>query len=179
MIKIKVIKQYLLIGTSLFLLLSCKQLNKNKKAELAKEFLQFYLSKLDKDKAPILLDSHTETTSQQCVVDIDDELKGLGFNLTDFIDQSLLKMNLGGSLQFISKEKLPDPTVPDSWRNFEKQYKNGFYIISAPIVNDKCDSVILYYSYYCDERCGNGGMVLYKKTDSDWKLIKVCCKWVS
>ncbi len=125
------------------------------------------------------MDSYNETASQQCLAEKSNTLNSLGFNLRELIEDNSLKTDLQGFLEIISKEKLPSPRVPDSWKSFRKQYKNGFYIISVPIVNDKCDSVIFYYSYYCNERCGNGGMVLYKKAGAKWKLIKEYCKWVS
>lgn len=172
-------RKYLLVTTGIILILSCTENNKRKKIEAANGFLHYYSGEFNKNKAPMVLDSYSQTDAKRCLLGIEDELTGLGFNMKDLIEDSLFKKSLRDSTKFISKEKLPGLSVPNSWQNFKSQYKNGFYIISVPIVNDKCDSIIFYYSYFCDERCGNGEMVLYKKTNSGWKLVKKFCNWVS
>lgn len=171
-------KRYLLAITGIFLLFSCTDSKKVKKAEVANQFVNYFLSELAKNGTSIAFDSYSDSDSEQCLSRIEDSLARNGFNMKDLTEVSLLKADLHDSIALISKEKFPKSGIPDSWRNFRKLYKNGFYIISVPIVNDKCDRVIFYYSYYCDDRCGNGVMALYEKNSSGWKLLKKYCDWI-
>lgn len=175
----KSFKNYLLVVTSLVLLFSCTEDNKKKKVVVANEFLHYYLNEVNKNKAPMMLESYSHSDASRCLSQMGDELTKLGFDMEDLIEESSLKFSLQDSAKFISKEQLPNLSAPNSWKKFKNRYKNGFYVISAPIVNDNCDRIIVYYSYYCDERCGNGEVVLYKKNGSGWKRIKKYCDWVS
>lgn len=54
------LKKYLLVIAGVVLLASCTARNNRKQTVVANEFLHYYLTVLNKDKAPMILDSYSQ-----------------------------------------------------------------------------------------------------------------------
>lgn len=64
-----------------------------------------------------------------------------------------------------------------AWTNYFGAYKSGYYDVSQPIFSKDGTMAIVYVSFQCGVRCGNGGATLYKFEKGAWKPVKNLFSW--
>jgi len=61
----------------------------------------------------------------------------------------------------------------------DKAFQTGLLTLSEIIFDKQHRHAFLYFSFFCGRLCGNGGVLILKKTRGKWKLDKECGGWVS
>jgi hypothetical protein len=65
------------------------------------------------------------------------------------------------------------------WTYFNKHIGRSFNTFSVPIFL-RNDTYCLFYSdHHCGGLCGEGKLILYKKQNNKWTVLKSYCNWVS
>lgn len=55
----------------------------------------------------------------------------------------------------------------------------GEYEISIPILSKDKQTAYVELSYFCGALCGNGSILILKKTDGKWKVVEDIFTWIS
>lgn len=174
-------KLILVLSILILAVASCGN-DQHEKNTTAVAFLKYYRSEVLKNKSILLLDTPSDSSLQHCLLKITYENEYALFNKDDFADEfhSTLwdKKSIDG-VKFISNEDLPNIMTPKGKSDFRKNFGEGYYVFSHPIVSKDLNYILFYTSYWCGERCGYGAFTLFKKTKTGWKLMKKYCDWVS
>ncbi len=169
---------------SVLFITSCgiDQKKTEQKKDTALGFLKYYRSEILKNKSIVLLDTSLHYGLQECLFKVTFEKEYTLFDEEDFSDEfhSALwdKKSIDG-VKLISSENLPNIMIPQSKSDFRKNFGEGFYVFSHPIVSKDLNYIIFFTSYNCGERCGYDTLALYEKTKTGWKLVKKYCDGIS
>ena len=185
MIFLNKVEHKLIISLVYFLsVTSCgiDQKKSEQKKNTAVEFLKYYRSEILKDKLILLLDTPSDYNLKECLSRVTHEKEFTLFDKEDFADEfnSVLwdKKSIDG-VKLISKENLPNIVTPQSKSDFRKNFGEGYYVFSHPIVSKDLKHILFFTAYWCSERCGYGSLGLYERTKAGWRLVKKYCDWVS
>lgn len=65
------------------------------------------------------------------------------------------------------------------WKYFYQHFGQEFHYFSLPVFL-RNDTYCLFYSdIYCGNLCGDGELVLYRKVNGKWVVVKSYCSWIS
>ena len=158
------------------------QKKSEQKKDTAIAFLKYYRNEILKNKSILLLDTPAYYSIQDCLLQVTYEKEYTLFDKEDFSDEfhSTLwdKKSIDG-VKLISKENLPNIMTPQSKSDFRKNFGEGYYVFSHPIVSKDLKHILFFTAYWCSERCGYGSLGLYERTKAGWRLVKKYCDWVS
>ncbi len=84
--------------------------------------------------------------------------------------------------KIVSSAKTPPAAISykksvKAWRSYFKYYKSGYFDVSQPVFSKDGTMAIVYVSFQCGARCGNGGATLYKFEKGAWKPVKNLFSW--
>jgi hypothetical protein len=65
------------------------------------------------------------------------------------------------------------------WKAFHKKYKSNFSSYTKPLFSYTGDYALIEYSFYCGSTCGWGIVLVLKKIDDKWIVIKKDNVWMS
>jgi hypothetical protein len=74
-----------------------------------------------------------------------------------------------------------NPDVNEAWKDFYKRFpaSNGYIALSRVGFNRVKDQALVSMSWMCNQRCGEGKLILMTKRDGMWKVEKRHLMWVS
>ena len=79
-------------------------------------------------------------------------------------------------------EKLfENPDLDEAWKDFYRRFpaSNGYVILSRVGFNQAQDQALVSMSWMCNQRCGEGKLVLMSKRSGKWKVEKHHTMWMS
>mgnify|MGYP003583679658 CR=1 FL=1 len=173
--------KYLLTFLVLFTSCSRDVGNQQKKAEIISSFLDFYQKSILKKDSIILLDNASNYDYPNCLDNFLKDKRSNEFNKKDISKTKTFvwDKNEIPNAKLIKNSAIPDYRTPAGWRNFNKMYGEGYYVMSKPIVSNDLKYITFYIAYYCGDRCGYGQFALYKKTNNGWEIVEKYCDWIS
>lgn len=73
------------------------------------------------------------------------------------------------------------PVLEEAWKTFYERYpaSNGYVVLSRVGFNPAKDQALVYVAWMCNERCGEGKVVLLSKREGRWKIENHHLLWVS
>jgi hypothetical protein len=84
--------------------------------------------------------------------------------------QKLMKRAIDGG------ERVTDKNL-DS--NLKLAFATGLFTFSEILFDEGHNHAMVQYSFVCGSLCGNGGMLLLKRSGQRWKISKRCGTWIS
>lgn len=82
---------------------------------------------------------------------------------------------------------LPSSTLPASalsakkatkaWTAYFKLHNQGYYEVAKPLMTRDGKSAIVYTSFQCGAKCGNGGATLFQWKNEKWVAVKNIYSW--
>jgi len=151
----------------------------HKKKETAEtvNLLNYYVKQELKKDSIILFETTAKYTS---ILDLEKAVKDIGDKKLNAID--LYREAERNKMQW-SKELAPMATIlteknsrklrsPVVLSDYTTVLGDGFYRISPPLYSKDFRFAMLYSEYVCGSRCGEGKMLLFRKDNNIWKLIK-------
>jgi hypothetical protein len=74
-----------------------------------------------------------------------------------------------------------NPDFDEAWKDFYKRFpaSNGYIALSRVGFNRAKDQALVSKSWMCNQRCGEGKLVLMVKRDGKWKVENQHLMWVS
>lgn len=163
-------------------LLSCSYRHDKieRKKVFVADFLNYYFTQVAKKDNPVILDLFTKNENSDCMKKTLAKSNNLGLASNDvLIIDSIAALDLKFAPKLLSVAMLPSNAHFDLWPSFKKKYKDGFYVIEPPIVNERLNRIVFSYGHYCGDRCGNGEVLIYEKQHGKWLLVSRDCQWVS
>lgn len=84
--------------------------------------------------------------------------------------------------QIVPSAKTPPAAISfkksvKAWSSYFGTYKSGYFEVSQPVFSKDGTLAIVYVSFQCGARCGNGGATLYKFEKGAWKPVKNLFSW--
>jgi hypothetical protein len=183
-------KNFKAIFFGLFVFVQClffscdHRINEDKKSE-AEKFIKFYREFMIKKDSILLLSSLPNPSYKDCLFRASTEPEMAQFKKKDFLTTPgatkviWVKDNMPKNTVLINSTDVPNIKNPKEWSDFRKRYREGYYVMSYPIVSNDLKYVIFYCEYNCGDRCGYGRLWLYKKSGNSWRLVKYYCDLIS
>ncbi len=74
-----------------------------------------------------------------------------------------------------------NPDFDEAWKDFYRRFpaSNGYIALSRVGLNHAKDQALVSMSWMCNQRCGEGKLVLMVKRDGRWKVENRHLMWVS
>ena len=69
--------------------------------------------------------------------------------------------------------------LDDGWTDFHKEYGNSYLELSAPIFFNKYSYCIVFGAGHCGSLCEGGELILYKKNNDKWEIVKRYSNYVN
>ncbi len=64
-----------------------------------------------------------------------------------------------------------------AWKSYFKSHQKGFYEVGKPLFSKDGNSAVIYTSFQCGAKCGNGGATLFQKKNGKWVAVKHIYSW--
>lgn len=64
-----------------------------------------------------------------------------------------------------------------AWTAYFKLHKNGYYEVAKPLMSRDGKSAVVYTSFQCGAKCGNGGATLFQWKNDKWVAAKNMYSW--
>jgi len=74
------------------------------------------------------------------------------------------------------QEQVTDKQVEDA---VKKAFETGLFALTEIRFDKQRRHALVAYSFVCGQLCGNGALLILKKSKGRWKVSKVCGSWVS
>jgi hypothetical protein len=151
-------------------------------------FIREVMEKELNDTAFILVDKPFAFEYFECIQELLTDTANYSKEERLFIQEATRKSKIKfWSSPMFSKVKMMDSKTIDSvfndrskgWKYFHENIGQSFNSFSAPIFFRNYSYCIFYFDNSCDNLCGGGQLILYKKQNGKWKNIQSYCNWVS